>query len=157
MLWRNWGNLDAVHFFLVRRLDLHPLLLWIEAEKVVDLKRLEQLTSLRKLAVSQSHDVTELSFISTLTGLTSLPYGNAYPGSDKTVHIMSFDWVEPLVNLQYVSLPGTSLAGLDLSIFARLRKLKTLGIPIRARHRTQIFALAESSKPFRALVKTYAW
>ena len=107
--------------------------------------------------VSQSHDVADLSPISNLTGLTSLTYGNAYPGSDKTVHIRSLDWIEPLVNLEHLRLPGTSLAGLDLAVFARLPNLRTLSVPIRARHRAQIFTLAETSKPFRELVKTYEW
>lgn len=127
------------------------------ARKVANLKPLGGLTSLRKLVVSESHDVNDLSPISNLTGLTSLTYGNANPGSDKTVHIQNLDWIEPLVNLQHLRLPGTSLAGLDLAVFAGLPKLKTLSMPIRARHRAQIVALAETSKPFRELVKTYDW
>ena len=127
------------------------------ARRVVDLKPLSVLTSLRKLVVSESHEVTDLSPISKLTGLTSLTYGNTSLGSDKIVHIQSLEWIEPLVNLRNLQLPGTSLAGLDLAVLARLPKLKTLSVPIRARHRAQIFALAETSKPFRDLVKTYEW
>ena len=39
----------------------------------------------------------------------------------------------------------------------RSPKLKTLSVPIRARHRAQIVAVAETSEPFRELVKTYEW
>jgi Leucine-rich repeat (LRR) protein len=127
------------------------------AKKVVDLKPIGMLTKLRKLEVSESHGVTDLSPISNLVGLTSLTYGNAYPGSDKTVTIESLDWIVPLVELENVRLPGTSLAGVDLTVFTQLPKLKTLVLPVRARYRDQVFALAKTSKPFRGIVKTYEW
>lgn len=125
------------------------------AKKVQDLTPLAGLTSLRKLEVDEAHAVNDLSPLSNLTGLTSLTFGSAYPGSDKTVHIRNLDWIEPLVNLQDLRLPGTSLAGLDLAVFTRLPKLVTLSIPLRARHRAQIIALAEASEPFRELVTRY--
>jgi len=150
--WGRYSDLTTIgHLLRLSELELGG------AKNVADLKPLSGLTSLRKLVVSESHEVTDLSPISHLTGLTSLTYGNTYPGSDKTVHIQSLDWIEPLVNLRHLRLPGTNLAGLDLAVLARLPKLKTLSVPVRARQRAQIFALAESSKPFRELVKTYEW
>lgn len=148
--WGPYSDLSAIG-------DLRRLTVLVlgGANKVFDLKPLGQLASLRSLVLSESRDVTDLSPLSDLTELTSLTYGNTYLGSDKTVHIQSLDWIEPLVNLQHVRLPGTSLAGVDLAVFARLPKLKTLSIPIRARHRAQVYALARTSKPFREIVKTY--
>lgn len=125
------------------------------ANKVVELEPLGQLGSLRKLVISECHQVTDLSPLSNLMALTSLTYGNAHLGSDKPVHVQSLDWIEPLVKLRHVRLPGTSLAGLDLSALARLPKLKTLSLPVRARYRDQVYSLARTSKPFREIVRTY--
>jgi hypothetical protein len=149
--WGNYSDLTAIGLLSkLTELELGG------ARKVADLKPLGGLTSLRKLVVSEAH-VSDLSPIGNLTRLTSLTFGNAYLGSDKTIRILNLDWIEPLVNLQHLWLPGTNLAGLDLAVFAELPKLKTLSIPTRARHRAQIFALAGTSKPFRELVKTYEW
>lgn len=90
-----------------------------------------------------------------MTWLTSLSYGNGYPGSDRVVRVDGLDWVRQLVDLETLRLPGITLTDPDLSALAELPRLASLTIPLRRRYRAQVFALAEGHPAFRALAEDY--
>ena len=125
------------------------------AKNVADLSPLFALQRLESLIVDQAHSLADISQLGRMTTLRRLGYGNGYPGSDKNVAIHDFEWIRPLVNLESLSLAGTTFDGVDLRVLASMPKLKFLNMPLRRNNRKQVFELAESSPVFAAWAKDY--
>lgn len=104
---------------------------------------------------SQSHQVADISPISTLTNLQDLCFGNAHPGSDKSVVLPDLAWLPPLRNLKRLALPGTRLIDPDLSPLLKLPTLESLKLPLRRKYRAQVFELAPTHPLFSQLASEY--
>ena len=99
--------------------------------------------------------MADISPISTLTNLEDLCFGNAYPGSDKSVVLPDLAWLPPLKNLKRLALPGTRLLDSDLSPLLDLPSLESLRMPLRRQYRAQVFALAPTHPLLAQLASEY--
>ena len=87
--------------------------------------------------------------------MTSLTFGNGYPGSDKSVVLPDLNWIRSLRELRTLALPGIRLLDPDLSPLLELPKLEHLRLSLRRQFRRQVFDLAQTSKVFTAIANEY--
>lgn len=125
------------------------------ATGVLSLGPLRELGRLTDLTVSEAHKVDDVRTVGSLTSLETLTFGNAYPGSSKTVVLPDLTWVLPLRRLRSLSLPGTRLVTPDLSPLLELDGLEELWLPLRRQYRRQVFELAAVSPVFAQVAQHY--
>ena len=87
--------------------------------------------------------------------MTSLTFGNGYPGSDKSVVLPDLNWIRSLRELRTLALPGIRLLDPDLSPLLELPKLERLRLPLRRQFRKQVFDLAQKSSVFADVAEEY--
>ena len=152
-LWVKWGpyaDLSALSGLA----DLTTLRLG-GATKVVSLGPLRDLVRLESLTVSEVHGLDDITALGSFSALRTLVFGNAYPGSDKTVVIPNLAWLRSLQELRSLSLPGTRLSDADLSPILELPQLRHLSLPLRRQYRKQVFELAAVSPVFAEVAQAY--
>ena len=125
------------------------------ATALESLDPLRDLSQISTLFVEQSHRVADISPISTLANLEDLCFGNANPGSDKSVVLPDLAWLPPLQNLKRLALPGTRLVDSDLSPLLSLPNLESLNMPLRRQYRAQVFALGPTHPLFAQWAAKY--
>lgn len=125
------------------------------ATSVESLDPLRSLSNLTRLHVSQAQCTSTVHAIGALTGLRELSFGNAYPGSDRTVSVNDVGWTRSLRELRRLELPGTRILDSDLTPLVSLPRLEVLRLPLRRSYRKQVFEFARSSRAFAQLASEY--
>lgn len=148
--WGPYANVDSV----LPLAELQELSLG-GARAVRDLEPLVFLPRLRTLSVDQPFAVTTPEVLGRLPSLENLTFGNADPGSDRTLDLTDLEWIGQLRHLRTLHLPGTRLPVEQLPVLADLPNLVRLRIPLRPAYRAQVFELAPDNRAFAEVARQY--